>query len=115
MLNNDVVEEFFKDKKAYFIYNLLHTDGRTRQDNLGIRRYHYTMRDTADKWYDGIVRCITQGRVHKDQVKALVKLKNMHNAMTSHHDDPSESDGDGEDVSYEDYMTLSEMEEDGLL
>ena len=45
---------FFRNGGEYIIFIVLHTDGKTRQDLLGITNNHYHCMLTAKAWYAGI-------------------------------------------------------------
>lgn len=68
--------KYFKSEKDMYVFILLKTDGRIRCDLLKIKRYHYSSKTAAKKWFDKIHEII------KDNNEAVEVLKEIYNNMT---------------------------------
>ena len=76
-------EPYFKSAEARYIFYLLEVDGPKRAKALNIKKIHYSNKNEAKKWRDGIAKKIHPDVCkHKEAAKAISKLNQLYEEMT---------------------------------
>lgn len=65
----------FKSEGMYYIFNLLYTDGETRQNNLNMRRSLYQSKEEVQEWYNEIKNSLET----PDFERVMKKLDELNN------------------------------------
>lgn len=79
LLTNDI---YFKGETERYIFFLLELDGEQRLEKLGVNRVHYSNKEIADKWRNGIAKIIHPDVCsHIKAEEAMAELNEMYREM----------------------------------
>lgn len=76
------IENYFASPAAMYVFILLHTDGKVRNDLLGITDDMYGDRDKAISWYKSIITNLVQFPIMECANEAIRILYNIFRIMT---------------------------------